>query len=61
MEKLRAYIKDQGQSQNSFALRVGLIPQALSLILSGQRKLSAEEAVRIEDATGGAVTVRDLV
>ncbi len=61
MEKLRAYIKDRNLSQNSFALQVGMIPQTLSLILSKQRKLSAEEAIRIEDVTGGVITVRDLV
>ena len=61
MEKLRTHIAEHEKSQNAFAMRIQMIPQALSMVLSGQRKLSAAEAVRIEDATGGSVTVRDLV
>ena len=60
MEKLKSYIVALGMSQNRCAVSLGMLPQAMSMYLQGKRKLSAAEAVKIEDATCGAVTVRDL-
>jgi DNA-binding transcriptional regulator YdaS (Cro superfamily) len=61
MEKLASYIAEHEKSQTAFAMRIGIVPQKLSLILSRQQRLLAVEAVMIEDATQGKVTVRDLV
>lgn len=61
MEKLIAYLSDTKVPRWVFAQRIGVNPSSFSLILSGNRKLTAAEAVKIEDCTGGKVTVRDLV
>lgn len=61
MEKLKSHMKTAGLSQNVFAMQIGMIPQRLNSIIKGKRKLTAAEAIMIEDATKGAVTVRDLV
>ena len=61
MEKLASYIRSTGQPQRAFAQAIGVTENQLSRIMRGIQKLTAEQAVLIEDATGGKVTVRELV
>lgn len=62
MEKLAAYLKENRYSQAQAANGIGCSESALSLWLSGQRKIaSVEHAVAIQKWTGGVVTVEDLV
>lgn len=47
--------------KSAFARRVGITPATLSSVLSGKRRPSVDLARRISHATGGAVTVRELL
>lgn len=42
------------------ALRLGVTASYLSRLVSGDRSITAERAIQIEDATGGAVTRSEL-
>lgn len=48
-------------TRESLARRLGVSPQHLSAIMSGKRRPSVDVARRISHATGGAVTVRELL
>jgi DNA-binding transcriptional regulator YdaS (Cro superfamily) len=62
MEKLAAYIKQNRFTQSQAANAIGCSESALSLWLSGRRKIETlAHAVAIEKWTGGEVSVRDLV
>lgn len=47
--------------QIDFAARVGISPEFLSLVVKGVRGLSYETACRVSTATGGVVTVSELL
>jgi DNA-binding transcriptional regulator YdaS (Cro superfamily) len=62
MEKLAAYIKTNRYTQSQAANAIGCSESALSLWLSGRRKIETlAHAVAIEQWTGGVVSVEDLV
>jgi DNA-binding transcriptional regulator YdaS (Cro superfamily) len=62
MEKLAAYLKDKRYTQAQAANAIGCSEGALSLWLSGRRKIETlAHAVAIERWTAGAVKVEDLV
>lgn len=59
--KLNEYLAAEEQSATNFAVAVGCEPSTITRLVKGERKPSAELAVRIERATLGKVTVHDLV
>lgn len=61
--KLKAYLKIQGYGFGvKFAKKLGIHPVYLSTISSnGDCRPSPELALRIEQATGGEVTLRELL
>ncbi|HEV8036698.1 helix-turn-helix transcriptional regulator [Yoonia sp.] len=61
MDQLRQYITDQGISARAFAQSIGLSAAGLHGIMHGRNVPSLVVAIRIEDATGGAVPVRAWV
>jgi len=61
MEKLAAYIAKNGCTQVEAARAIGCSEAALSLWLTGKRKIdNLAYAIAIEAWTQGAVTVEDL-
>jgi DNA-binding transcriptional regulator YdaS (Cro superfamily) len=61
MEKLAAYIRDNRYTQAHAAAAIGCSESALSLWLSGKRKIdNIGHAVAIERWTNGLVKVEDL-
>jgi len=59
--KLKTYLKKQGYGFGvKFAKKLGIHPVYLSSI-SGSCRPSPKLALRIEQATGGAVTLRELL
>ena len=62
MEKLQTYITENRYTQTAAARAIGCSEAALSLWLSGRRKIeNLAYAVAIQKWTGGAVTVEDLL
>jgi transcriptional regulator with XRE-family HTH domain len=61
MEKLKAWITDNNLTQREFAAMVGLSPTAVHQLLRGRNAPSVVAAIKIDDATGGAVPVRSWV
>ena len=62
MEKLASYIQANRYTQAHVANAIGCSESALSLWLSGKRKIETlAVAIAIQKWTGGAVTVEDLV
>lgn len=60
IDKLSAFIKSLGISQNEFALRHRISQPYLNQIINGMRKAGKKTAVYLEEITHGAVTKRDL-
>jgi transcriptional regulator with XRE-family HTH domain len=58
MEKLKAYIAQQGISAREFAARVGMSPAGLHGLMNKRNAPSLAVAFKIEDATGGDVPAR---
>jgi len=59
--QLNEYIVKNSLPQNELAERAGVKPAFLSLLVAGKRKPSPSTALRIEQATGGAVTRMELL
>jgi transcriptional regulator with XRE-family HTH domain len=59
MEKLAQYLKASGQSQRSFADRIGIHHSVLSRFIAGKAKPSLSTALRIQRETDGQVPVDD--
>ncbi len=57
---LKAAIAEHLGSQAAAARCVGVTPQAVSEILRRGKRVPAEWCLRLEQATGGAVTAHDL-
>lgn len=60
MKTLHQYLVDEGTTQRKFAALVNVSPSHLSEILSGAKTPSLKVAVRIAEATGGAVSEASL-
>lgn len=58
---LRTYLKDNKISQRKFSVSLGIHYMHLNNILRSERKPSAALALRIEQATGGAVSRMELL
>ena len=58
---LRDFLTTTGQTQSEFAARAGLSAGFLSKLLSGRERPGANAAVRIVDATLGAVSLEELL
>ena len=58
VQSLSDYLKNNGISAREFAQRVGLSPAGLHGIMHKRNIPSLPVAIRIEDATGGAVPAR---
>ncbi len=58
---LRAYMKLAKIRQLDLARVLGCAQSTISQIISGKRRPSPELALRIEEATGGAVRAAELV
>jgi len=59
--RLSAWLLDQGLSHSAFARLVGGVStEAVRLWAGGKRMPGTEHVERIEELTGGAVTVGDL-
>lgn len=58
---LRDYLDSQKMGASSFAKKAGMKQPYTSLIINGKRKPSAPLALRIEQATNGVVTLRELL
>jgi DNA-binding transcriptional regulator YdaS (Cro superfamily) len=54
------YLSSKGLTQQQFADLIGKTQGAVSQWLQGHSRISAENAVLIERATGGAVTKEEL-
>lgn len=57
---LPSWIKQTNQTQAAVASKLGITQGTLSKLIRGHLSLSLEMALRIEQLTGGQVTVRDL-
>jgi len=58
---IRVYLEKRGETQSSFAMRVGLSKPYLSQVISGRERLGAEGARKIVKATHGALSFEDLL
>jgi len=58
---IKEYLEDKKIGVSEFARLAGLKQSYVSLLLHQKRKPSAPLALRIEQATGGAVTLRELL
>lgn len=61
MSKLRAYLIETKTRQSDLAKKVGVSFGYMSELVAGGKTPGLELAVRIEDATGGAVRARDWI
>lgn len=61
MTKLEIYLKHTCISQRSFAKTVGTTPNNLNALVKGKSKPSIKLAYRIEEKTGGLVTLYDWI
>ncbi len=61
MKDLGTYLKEEGASQKAFAEMIGVDPSVVSRFIARTARPGLELAVRIEDATGGAVPARSWV
>ncbi len=61
MEKLDAYLKANSITRAFFAAQIGVAKSTMTEMLQRKFPPPLSVSIRIEDATGGAVTVRDLV
>lgn len=59
--KLKTYLKRRKVSMKSFAKQVGITRQAIHYYVTGQRTPQLGIALDIVKATGGEVTLRDLL
>lgn len=57
MVTLANYLKSKNETQAHFAARVGMTQGNVAKLCGENPKISLETALRIEDATGGVVTV----
>jgi transcriptional regulator with XRE-family HTH domain len=58
MSDLKDYLSRAGMKQEAFALRVGVTQATVSKLIARTMTPSLELALKIEDATGGAVSAR---
>jgi DNA-binding transcriptional regulator YdaS (Cro superfamily) len=58
MKDLATYLAENGISQKAFAALIGADPSVVSRFVSRAAKPGLELAMKIEDATGGAVSAR---
>jgi transcriptional regulator with XRE-family HTH domain len=58
--KLLAYLAQEKIKPREFAERVGISQPFMSRLLHGQRRPGGQLAMKIEEATGGNVTLRDF-
>ena len=61
MEALKKFLKRNNLRPTPWAKANGIAPPVLSRYLNGKMGLSPENALRIEQATGGAVTRMELL
>ena len=61
MNQLRAYLAQNSIRQSVLAETLGVSNGYMSQIINGDKRPSLDLAVKIEDATGGAVTARSWV
>ena len=59
--KLRTYLERNSMTRRAFAKRVGCSPQAVGYYVTGDRRPSLPVALKIVKATGGKVTLKDLL
>lgn len=59
--KLKEYLKNNETTMAKFASAVGVTQPCISLISNGRRRPEPELARKIEKATNGAVTFRELL
>jgi DNA-binding transcriptional regulator YdaS (Cro superfamily) len=59
--RLKDYLKKKKIGVTAFASKAGLKQPHLSLIANGKRRPSPDIALKIEQATGGIVTIRELL
>ena len=59
--KLAEYLRKNNITHGEFACMVGVQRPHITHILNGRKNPSIELAVRIEDATNGKVTLKDLM
>lgn len=57
---LKSYIDSERGAAKRLSEALGISPSYLSQLISGKSAVSPERAVEIENATGAAVTRRDL-
>lgn len=58
---LEEYLKAEGMNASAFAKLLNVTPSTVTRWLTTDRKPDLELMVKIEDATGGKVTMRDFV
>lgn len=59
--KIKYALKEMGITQKTLANMVSVHPVYLNSVINGRRNASVKLALRIEQATGGAVTLRELL
>lgn len=57
---LQKFLRDQKRKPSHFARELGISKSYFSEILSGKKGVSLDLAFKIEHATNGAVTARDM-
>lgn len=60
MDAIRSYMARRRLTQTAFAKEVGVTQGMVWQWLSGYRPISPESAIKIEEATGGAIKKRSL-
>ena len=58
---LREHLSTTGETQSDFAARAGLSEGFVSKLLAGQERCGANAALRIVDASHGALTLDELL
>jgi len=59
--QLTEYIKEYQVRKGTFAFKLGITPNYLSMVLHGKRRLGADAALRCVALTGGKVTLEELL
>lgn len=59
--KLKAYLEKIGQKPTPWAIEKGLSASTISKIINGKTGLHLDTAIKISEATDGAVSLTELI
>lgn len=59
--RLSEYLQETGTKPSAFAEKMGVAPSTVSRIINRDRSMSLDMAVKMSRATGGRVSIDDLI